>query len=86
MTTLLAGDVEGDDANLPEVHLRIPYSQHLSLRHVHHLQNLHTSVSNKLHEVQSLEIEKNILVQLLCKLTMVLTLHLSSLYPHTLLF
>jgi hypothetical protein len=50
MTTLLAGDVEGDDANLPEVHLRIPYSQHLSSHHAHHLQNLHASVSNKLHE------------------------------------
>jgi len=54
MTTLLAGDVEGDDANLPEVHLRIPYSQHLSSCHAHHLQKLHTSVSNKLHEAQSL--------------------------------
>lgn len=54
MMTLLVGDVEGDDADLPEVHLRILYSQHLSSHHVHHLQNLHASVSNKLHEAQSL--------------------------------
>jgi hypothetical protein len=48
MMTLLAGDGEGDDDNLPEVHPRIPYSRHLSLHHAHCLQNLHASVSNKL--------------------------------------
>jgi hypothetical protein len=65
MMTLLADDVEGGDANLPEVRLHIPYSQHLSLRHVHRLQKLHTSVSNKLHEAQSL-LKTHYLLSLFC--------------------
>jgi hypothetical protein len=47
MMTLLAGDEEEGDFNLPGAHLHIPYSQPLLFHHGHHLQKLLINVSMK---------------------------------------